>query len=278
MKSISELTSWVTNFGFVKTRRAVAALPLSFFAMLYVMVSLNAPEGWTGALVGLAACYLVAFLAVVAEWFWGRWFATGIAWSGVMVGGISLVMLGWSLPLAIYTALHALVLVLLMGPRMAALYDLQEAWRAKFRMDEFGVARLRKTVTRAAASLPGMILWALGPKNPEQSLVHGAFALGVGVLGVVGLGAVLRGRTWGLLALGSTALALTIHAPWHARGTEFLGAVPFLVEPTFARALGGFPGVVVLLALSSAVVGVILAGAVAPFAIPLVRALRAPRR
>ncbi len=276
MKSISELTAWVADIGLVKTRRAVAALPLSFFVMLYVMVSMNAPDGWTGALVGLSACYLVAFLAIVAEWFWGRWFASGIAWSGVMVGAISLVMLGWSIPLALYTGLHGLVLVLLMGPKMAALYDLQEAWRAKFRMDEFGVARLRKTVTRAAASLPGMILWALGPKNPDQSLVHGAFALGLGALGVIGLGAILRGRTWGLLALATTALCLTVHAPWHARGTEFLGAVPFLVEPSFARALGGFPGAVVLLALSSAVIGVILAAAVAPFAVPLVRALRSP--
>jgi hypothetical protein len=267
----------LANVGFEKTRRAVAALPLSFFVMLYLMVSFNAPEGWTAAFVALAGCYLVAFLAIVAEWFWARWFAAGIAWSGVMVGGFSLVMFGWSVPLAIYTGLHALVLALLTGNKMALLYDLQEPWRQRFQMDEFGVARLRKTVTRAAASLPGLILWALGPKNPEQTTTHLLFALAVGGLGVVGLHAVVRGRTWGLLALSSAAVALFVHAPLHARAAEFLGAVPFLSQPSFARALAGLPGAVMLLALSSSVVAVLLAASVAPFAGPMLRSLR-PRR
>lgn len=278
MRRMKAIIERLANVGFEKTRRAVAALPLSIFAMLYLVLSFNAPEGWGLAFVALAACYLVAFLAIVAEWFWGRWFAAGISWSGVMVGVFSLAMFGWSPPLAIYAGLHGLVLTLLMGKKMAQLYDLQEPWRQRFKMDEFGVARLRKTVTRAAASLPGLILWALGPKNPDQSAVHLAFALAVGGCGVLGLSAVLRGRSWGLLALGSAAVALFVHAPLHARSTEFLGAVPFLTQPSFARSLAGLPGVVMLLALSSAVVAALLAAAVAPFALPLARALKSDRR
>ena len=50
--------------------------------------------------VALALCYGVAFVGVVAEWFWGRWFATGLAWSGVMIAVAALVMLGWTPVLA----------------------------------------------------------------------------------------------------------------------------------------------------------------------------------
>jgi phosphate transport system permease protein len=49
-------------------------------------------------------------------------------------------------------------------------------------MDELGVARLRKTVTRASASLPSLILWALGPR-PEAAFLASLIAIpsGVGV-------------------------------------------------------------------------------------------------
>jgi len=256
----------------------VAALALAFFVVLYALLGLNAPEGWGPAFFALALCYLVAFLGVAADWFWGRWFASGLGWSGLMVAIVTTVMMGWVLPLVIYGALHGLMVALLLGKKMSELYDLQPGWRERYKMDDLGVARLRKTVTRSAASLPSVILWALGPKDPGQGMLHLLFTVGLGVLATGGLAAVLRMRTWGLLAIGSAALGMTLHSGFHHRLPEFSGAVPFLTEVTTLRALGGMPGLVMLLALTSAVAGAALLVAVAPFARPMVRALRRPRR
>ncbi len=105
---------------------------------------------------------------------------------------------------SIYGALHALVVLPLAGKSMAAQYDLQESWRQRYRMDDLGVARLRKTITRSAASLPSLILWALGPKE-GQGMVFSLAALGLTVLGLSG---VVRLRTWGWLAVaGAAAMA-----------------------------------------------------------------------
>jgi hypothetical protein len=143
-----KLLSSLQEFGFAKTRRAVAALVLAFFVVLYLFVSSNAPEGWGPAFLALSLCYLVAFLGVTADWFWGRWFASGLGWSGFMVALVSTVMMGWLAPLIIYGVAHGLVVLLLQGKKMTELYDLQAGWRERFKMDELGVARLRKTVTR----------------------------------------------------------------------------------------------------------------------------------
>src|SRR5216110_1497287 len=96
------------DFGFEKTRRSVAALSLSFFVTLYLMLSFNAPPGWWPALMALSACYLVAFIGVAAEWFWGRWFASGLGWSGLMIALVILTQLGWTPVFGIYGGIHAL--------------------------------------------------------------------------------------------------------------------------------------------------------------------------
>ena len=71
-------------------------MSLSFFAIVYFFIAFNTPlPGWEATFLALAACYVVAFFAVVAEWFWGRWFATGLGWSGLMVAIVSVVMIGW---------------------------------------------------------------------------------------------------------------------------------------------------------------------------------------
>lgn len=236
MVPFAPLVSRLGAIGFERTRRALAALALSLFVALYGLLALNPPPGWSAAFLALSACYLVAFLGVAAEWFWGRWFAMGLGWSGLMVAIASLVMVGWMPPLVIYGALHGLIVLQLAGPKMAARYDLQEPWRQRYRMDELGVARLRKTVTRASASLPSLILWALGPKEPGQGMIVGLAALGLAVLGMRGL---VRLRSWSLLAFvaagGIVALGTRYLAPsavdigggWLA--TAFIAAalVPF---------------------------------------------------
>jgi len=198
-EGMSSLADRLGEIGFERTRRAVAALALSLFVSLYLLISLNAPPGWSAAFLALSTCYLVAFLAVAAEWFWGRWFAVGLGWSGLMVAIASLVMMGWATPLAIYGALHALIVLPLAGKKMAARYDLQEAWRQRYRMDDLGVARLRKTITRSAASLPSLILWALGPKT-DAAFLGSLAAIALTACGLRGL---VRLRSWGIVSLGA---------------------------------------------------------------------------
>src|SRR5881394_1299408 len=96
------------------------------------------------------------------------------------------------------TILHAVVILALMGSKMASRYELQPAWRERFAMDEYGVSRLGKAVTRASASLPTLIMWALGPGQGQGFQIAGFLAFMLGACGVAGM---LRLRTWGALAL-----------------------------------------------------------------------------
>jgi hypothetical protein len=202
---VAVLAARLNQIGFERTRRALAALALSGFVTLYFLVSMNPdlPDGLGRVFLALSLCYGVAFVAVVAEFFWGRWFATGLAWSGIMMAIAMLALLGWAPALAMFGGLHLVVALSLMGKKMAARYDMQEAWRSRYKMDEFGVARLQKTVTRAAASLPGLIIWALGPK--EEALVA-AGALTATLLAVVGLRGLIRMRSWGVVALAGAGV------------------------------------------------------------------------
>jgi hypothetical protein len=264
---LAALSERISQFGFERTRRAVAALALSAFVTLYFLVSLNPdlPEGLGRVFLALSVCYAVGFLGVVAEWFWGRWFATGLAWSGVMMAIAIMAMLGWVPQLAVFGGLHLLVAVSLMGKKMAARYDLQEAWRARYKMDEYGVARLRKAVTSTAASLPSMIMWALGPKE-EALAIGGVAALALAVFGLRGL---IKMRSWGVLALGGAALLAV------ARATLFAPSVfgdPGLVYSGTSASL------LECLSLSAAMplTVIFLIAAVVPFVRPVARYLRGP--
>jgi hypothetical protein len=259
-----ELQARLNNIGFEGTRRALAGLSLSLFVALYLLVSMQVPAGWGPAFLALAACYLVAFLAVVAEWFWGRWFAAGLGWSGIMVAAASLAMIGWSPPLAIYGGLHAVVVVALMGQKMVNRYDQQEGWRQRFGMDEFGVARLRKTVTRASMSLPSLILYALGPKEGGgESLLVGM----AGIATLLAVGAGLRGlvrmRSWGWMTIGGAAAALWILNAVSTPALDFAGV----------SALGQLAAVP-LMTPAAGLAAAALTFAVLPFLRPALRFLR----
>ena len=91
-----------------------------------------------------------------------------------MVGLMSLVMVGWHPSLAIYTGFHALIVGALWASKMAARYELQTGWRERYGMDEFGVTRLGKAVTRGSASLPTLIMWALAPREGQGLLAQPA--------------------------------------------------------------------------------------------------------
>jgi hypothetical protein len=250
------------QLGFERTRRALAGLALSFFVTLYFLIALNADRSLVPVLLGLGVCYGVAFVGVVAEWFWARWYASGLCWSGIMVAVGGLVIIGWTPALAIYGALHALVVLCLMGQKMAARYDLQESWRQRYQMDEFGVARLRKTITRASASLPSVIIWALGPKEGEGLALAAAAGTAL-VLAATGLRGVVRMRSWGVLALAGAAALVAATGDVSRFATlnvGDLGALPNFIlfsGPTLAFAF--------------------LAAALLPFARPVARFLRSSR-
>jgi hypothetical protein len=278
---VKSLLERLNNIGFERTRRALAALALSLFVFLYLLIALNPPsEEWRLAFLAISACYGVAFMGVAAELFWGRWFAAGIGWSGVMVAIASLTMIGWAPVLAIYGGLHALVVLCLAGKKMAERFDLQPAWRERYGMDEYGVARLRKTVTRASASLPSVILYFLAPKEPGQALFVAGTAV-AGVLAIAGVAGLVRMRSWGLVALAGAAVALFVggaSAYPHFNFAWFpgyenpfndaaLGQSIFWAPPWAYRGLVSGPALPVLL----------LGAALAPFARPALRFLKAQR-
>jgi hypothetical protein len=256
---LTALSARLSQIGFERTRRALAALALSVFVSIYLLVSLSAPEGFARVFVALALCYGVAFVGVVAEFFWARWFATGLAWSGVMIAIIALMQLGWTPQFGIFGGLHLLVIIALMGKKMAARYDLQEAWRARYKIDDFGVARLQKTVTRAAATLPSMIIWALAPKEEGLAALGAIAALALVAGGLHGL---IRLRSWGVLALAGAGALVAGFGHVTAFTTHGV-AGPMPLTTTFAAA-------------GPILAFVLLAAAVLPFTGAIVRYLRRP--
>lgn len=255
---LGSLRARLSEIGFERTRRALAALSLSLFVSLFLLLAMLTEGEVARVCLALSLCYGVAFVAVVAEWFWARWFATGLAWSGVMLSVAVLLMNEWNPVLAGFGALHGLVIVFLMGKKMAARYDLQEAWRQRYKMDEFGVARLQRTVTRAAASLPGMIFWALGPKEDGMAtLIAGLTAVALVAAGLRGL---IHVRTWGVLALGAAGIVVA--------ATGFDGGHTLLGTGCVATMeLGATAGTLALICLVAAVL---------PFSGAIARFLRRP--
>lgn len=184
--------------GLVGERRALALASLGFFGSLYVIAALTAPAQWGPMLWSLAACYAVAFMALGAEWFWGRWFASGIGWSGLMMALMS-IPAGLNGILVFYGITHGLVVACLMGRPMAEKYELRPQAGAQLGLDEEGMARLGKTVQRAATALPSLLAFALAPREDQ------ALAALVAAAGTFGLWALVRGRAVGWLALPAAA-------------------------------------------------------------------------
>jgi hypothetical protein len=200
-----KLPDQVTKFGMVGERKALALLSLGFYATIFGIMGLIAmaqlPE-WTACFFGLGACYLIGFFAVAADWFWGRWFAIGLGWSGLTMAVMSVVATRQLIPaMVVFGITHAIISVCLLGEKMAAVYEAKPEWRVRWNLDDNGVVRIKNSVTRVAASLPSLIMWALAPRDGGEMLL-----LALVVLGTFGL---IRGRTWGVMALfASSVVAL----------------------------------------------------------------------
>ncbi len=228
---------------FLVGRRALSAVVLGFYGFIYALVVWKQllPPPLVPMFAAMAALYVVGFVGLVAGWFWGRWYASGLAIYGLVSGVIGIWQLGPE-PVLIFVAVsHGLVPMMLAGDRMAASFDGKTAWRTRFHLDEPAVERLGKSITRASMTLPYLLLWALAPKA-GQGLVVTMAPL---ALGAAGIWAMLRLRTWGVLALAGA-------------GATLAGAAVTAPGPTSLYALAA---------------AAILAAAAAPFARPIARHL-----
>ena len=230
----------------VGERRALASSVLIFYAFLYTVVAFASPmPEWKPAYFALAGVYGLGFFAVVAGYFWARWYGIGLALFGAISAAVGIWQLGPEPLLLILGGSHLAAVVALSGDAMSGPFEGQEQWRARFHMDEHAVRRLGRSVMRAAFGLPYVLLYALAPKPGNALIVLGA------VLAVAGVAGLVRLRTWSIFALGGAGAALAATSAVAAFGGTCCGA-------GFAPAAGA----------------VIFAAAAAPFAAPLVRALR----
>ena len=186
-------------------RSALAAAVLAFYGFLFLLVTLSSPPGWATCFGSLGGLYALGFFALVAGYFWARWYAIGLGMSGFISAAFSMWQMGPEPILLFYGGTHVFISLVLWGESVASRFDGQTSWRARFHLDENGVNRLGKAIIRAGISLPYIVMYALAPKQPG-----GADLLALAALGLAGSGlwAVIKMRTWGVVALTGSAVAL----------------------------------------------------------------------
>ncbi|MBL4637495.1 MAG: hypothetical protein JKY56_26800 [Kofleriaceae bacterium] len=188
-------------------RRAFAAALLAMYGFLYLLVTLQAPDGWAAAFGALAGIYGAGFLGVVAGYFWARWFVIGLGLSGFMTGVISMFQIGDIEPtMLFYAGTHIAVSGLLWGNGMAKAFDGKAEWRKRFHLDENATNRLGKSVIRVGVSLPYVVLFALAPREGAALALLG----GAGV--VAGAFAMSKMRSWAIVSMAMGTVAMLISA------------------------------------------------------------------
>lgn len=223
-------------------RRLAAIAVLGYYAYFFFEYGRYSPPMLARPLWAISALYGVAALGVMFGWFWGRWFARGLGYWGIVVGVLMMWQLGIENFLIFWAGTNAAVALLLAGEGMAARFDGRIDWRQRFHIDENGAERLGKSVTRVGMSLPWLLLYILIPRPGGAELVT-LLPLALAGAGLFGL---LRMRTWGLFAIGGASAATTVQL-----------------------ATSSAPPIVGVLA------ALLLAAAVAPFARGLLTRLRA---
>lgn len=263
--------------GLVGERKALSLLCLGFYTTLFFMITLSArtelPE-WLPVFVAMTLVYTTAFMAVAAEWFWGRWFATGLGYWGCTMAMMAFVTTRSFPPaMIIFGGMHALISGCLFGEKMAAVFDAKPNWRARWKLDDQGVMRVRKSVTRMASSLPALIMFALAPREGQEMFglpvfdVSAVALLGLAVFAMFAL--LASRRTWAVLALGSVGV-VTLGKALFAEGRlwsahTYLDPAALPHASCYAQLLGVFAGVLLL-------------ASTAPFLAPIGRYLLRGRR
>jgi len=185
---------------------------MAFYFLLFLMFALSglAPE-MERALFALAGVYGLAFFSLVAGYFWARWYTVGVGLFGLITAVVGLWQVEPDLrPLILKQMLffggtHLATSLMLWGDSMSQGYDGKTAWRERFHMDDNAVQRLGKAVIRAGVSLPFVLLYAFGPRA-DETLLASIVALTLTGLGVRAL---FKLKTWGVLALGAAGVLLT---------------------------------------------------------------------
>ncbi len=239
--------------SFIGERRALAAAVFAFYFLAYGMLVLigMVPPEMNKAFAAIAGVYGLAFFSLVAGYFWARWYAVGVGLYGVITAAVGMWQLGAEPVLVFVGGTHLAATVFLWGNAMSGPYDGQTAWREKLHMDENSVQRLGRSVIRAGVSLPFVLLYALMPKPEAASTVLSLVAL---LLAGVGFHAVVKLRTWGLLAMGAAGGLMVMLA-----GTDL------------------WMGASGMYALRPALGGVLLMAAAAPFLAPMLSYLMRSR-
>lgn len=183
-------------------RRAIALLFLSFFFWQFLLSALLGPDDIFACFIGLALCYGIGFFALAADWFWARWFATGLGQFGSLAL-LAIPQVGLEPTTLILGVSHLLIALSLMGEGMAARYEYSEATAERWHFQEESLILMRRAVRSAGMLLPFLILYTLAPKPDFFDFV----LLAGGMMGIVGL---LRARMWGVFTLGCTGLLLWV--------------------------------------------------------------------
>src|SRR5207248_730734 len=190
----------------VGERRALASAILAFYTLLYTLLALSgaAPE-FARALYAMAGVYGLAFFALVAGYFWARWYAVGVGLYGVITSAVGVWQIGAEPVVLFMGGTHLLAALALWGNGMSQPYDGQQAWRERFHMDDSAVQRLGRAVIRAGVSLPFVLLYALSPRTETATELAALAALAVAG---VGMRALVRARAWGVLAVAAAGTTL----------------------------------------------------------------------
>ena len=235
----------------VGERRALAAAVMAFYFIYYGVAALvlGQPE-LTRALAALSGVYGLAFFALVAGYFWARWYSVGVGLFGIIMAGAGMWQLGAEPVLLFIGGTHLAATLLLWGQTMSQPYDGQTAWRERFHMDDNAVQRLGRSVIRAGVSLPFILLYALAPRD------GGSMLASLAALALTGLGlrALIRLRTWGVMAIGAAGVLM-------------------LSLATADVATGGLTAAV----MKPALAGALLVAAAIPFLAPMIRWVRTQR-
>ena len=216
----------------VGERRALAAAIMAFYFLFYGVIAYSGviPE-FNKAFVAIAGVYGLAFFALVAGYFWARWYAVGVGLYGVITAAVGMWQVGAEPVLLFVGGTHLAATLLLWGQTMSQPYDGQTAWRERFHMDEHSVQRLGRSVIRAGVSLPFILLYALAPRPEGASLLASLVAL---TLTGLGLQALIRLRTWGVMALGAAGVLMLSLA---TADVATAGLTTAVMKPAFAGAL-----------------------------------------
>lgn len=257
---LQQLKEQAADIGLVGERKAIALLSLGFYTTLFTINALFAPvPELTPLFAGLAVCWGLAFFAVAADWFWGRWFAVGLGNFGWTTAAWLMLKTGFNTPLLVFGLMHGMISLCLLGNRMSDVYEARTDWRTRWQLDDQGVLKVRRAVTWAATSLPVIIMMALGPRGDGEGL------LALTVLGLFGL---LRGKTWGVVTLTGAGVLALVQCALIPAGQAVV--LPLMGEPVVAGGVISVPmAITISTATLSFVAGSLLLSAVMPFLAPV---------